>query len=100
MRNRARCAAFSLDRKATRPFPRRNGREECRAGSGQLEHEDAVAPLRVDLVVAAGGVRDVLLAPGHVRDRGRVHAGAAVVLPELLAGGGIESLEPAVRLAV
>src|SRR5471030_3054923 len=64
------------------------------------EDEDAVAPLRVDLVVAPRGDSNVLLAAHHVGDRGRVHAGTAVVLPQLLAGFRIESLEPSVGLAV
>src|SRR5439155_15046145 len=66
----------------------------------QRKHEHAVAALRVDLVVAARGDRDVLLAADHVGHGRCVDAGAAVVFPELLAGLGIERLEPAVGLAV
>src|SRR6185437_16973015 len=66
----------------------------------QREHEYAVAALRVDLVVAAGRDRDVLLAVDHVGDARRIDAGAAVELPQLLAGARVVGLVPAVRLAV
>src|SRR6185312_16132355 len=62
--------------------------------------EDAVAALRVDLVVAAGGDGDVLLALHHVRDARRVDARTAEVLPQLLAVARVVRLVPTVRLAV
>src|SRR6476659_4319487 len=68
--------------------------------SRQCEHEDAVAALRIDLVVAAGGDRHVLLAADHVRHRWSVDTGAAIKFPQLLAGLRVEGLEPAVGLAV
>src|SRR4029079_8738172 len=64
------------------------------------EHEDAVAALRVDLVVAARGNGDVLLAVDHVRHARRIDAGTAVVLPQFLAGAGVVRLVPAVRFTV
>src|SRR5664279_1824792 len=70
------------------------------ARSRQGEHEHGVAALEVELRVAARRDRDVLLAADHVRDGGRVDAGAGLVLPELLAGLGVEGAEEAVAFAV
>src|SRR3954452_11402796 len=64
------------------------------------EDENAVAALRVDLGVAAGGNSNVLLPVHHVRNPGRVDARAAVVLPQFLAGARVISLVPAVCLTI
>src|SRR5665213_3301437 len=66
----------------------------------EREHEDAVAALEIELRVAAGGDGDVLLAVDGIRHRRRIDAGAAIVLPQLVAVLRIERLEPAVALAV
>src|SRR5947208_16751088 len=87
-----------VDKKTATPFSKWP-RTECDR-SGQRENEHAVAALRVDLHIAAGSDRDVLLAVDHVRHGGRVDAGAAIVFPQLLAVARVERLEPAVRLAV
>src|SRR6266446_10486275 len=66
----------------------------------QREDEHAIAALGVDLVVPARSDRAILLAADHIGHRGCVDTGAAVVLPQLLAGLGVERLEPPVGLAV
>src|SRR2546427_3457948 len=63
------------------------------------EDEDRVAQRVADLEVAARGHRDELFAV-HLEDRGgRIHASAAIELPQDRAGLGVVGLEPAVALA-
>src|SRR5438094_6087868 len=63
------------------------------------EDEDRVAQRVADLEVAARGHRDELFAV-HLEDRGgRIHAGAAIELPQDRAGLGVVGLEPAIALA-
>src|SRR5665213_3074746 len=78
----------------------RASRFDCFACALEREHEDAVAALEIELRVAAGGYGDVLLAVDGIRHRRRIDAGAAIVLPQLVAVLRIERLEPAVALAV
>src|SRR5438128_1367216 len=63
------------------------------------EDEDRVAQRVADLEVAARGHRDELFAV-HLEDRGgRIHAGAAIELPQDRAGLGVVGFERAVTLA-
>src|SRR3989442_903158 len=97
------------------PGPRRGSRSDCvllsrrepPRGTGDKLHarlrepedEDRVAQRVADLEVAARGHRDELFAV-HLEDRGgRIHAGAAIELPQDRAGLGVVGFEPAVTLA-
>src|SRR5581483_11380885 len=66
----------------------------------ERKHEHAVAALEVDLRVSTRRYGNVLLALDGVRHRGRIHAGAALELPQYFAGLGIVGFEPAVAFAV
>src|SRR2546429_5520158 len=66
---------------------------------GESEDEARVAQRVADLEVAARSHRDELFAV-HLEDRGgRIHAGAAIELPQDRAGLGVVGFEPAVTLA-
>src|SRR5919106_505334 len=75
--------------------PRANSRNR----SVEREHEDGVAELIVELEVAAGGDRDVLLAVERERHRRRVDASTGLERPELLARCCVVGIEMAVALA-
>src|ERR671919_407430 len=74
-------------------------RAYSRDRSVEREHQDGVAKLVVELEVAAGGDRDVLLAVHHERHRRGVDPGAGLERPELLAGRRVIGVEAAVTLA-
>src|SRR5437879_2941921 len=71
------------------------------SGSGlrHAEHEHRVAQREVELEVAPCGYGDELLAVHGEHGRGGVDTGAALELPQHLAGLGVVRLEPAVALA-
>src|SRR5690242_3105696 len=73
--------------------------EKKRAPLLQREGDDGVAPLVVELDVAAGCDHDVLLAVHHVGRRRRIDASAGVERPQHLAVLGALGAEAAAALA-
>src|SRR6266849_9541678 len=65
----------------------------------QREGDDVVAPLVVELDIAAGGNDDILLAIDRIGRRRRVDAGAGVESPQHLAVLGVIGAEAPIAFA-